>query len=282
MASPVADIFLQAAELNRQDARRHGNVVLLESGVRVILAGDIHGHRDNLNRIIRYAALESQPACRLILQEIIHGPSDHRAGHDRSAELLMRAARLKRSHPQQVLFVLGNHDVAQVTGNEITKDGRGAVAAFSAAMAPSFGDHAQAVADAVKEFILSMPLAVRCPNGVICVHSLPSPARLEQAGVEIFSRQGYTDADLRRGGAAYEWTWGRKQTAEELAVLRRQLDANFFLIGHKPVEEGWERLHDDGLILTSHHQRGCIAVFDSDQPLDARGAASIIQPIASL
>ncbi|HOF19000.1 MAG TPA: hypothetical protein PK082_08820, partial [Phycisphaerae bacterium] len=78
MACAAADIFLRAAELNRNDARRAGNVVELEAETDILYTGDLHGHRNNLSRILAYADVGAFPQRRLVLQEIIHGPPDER------------------------------------------------------------------------------------------------------------------------------------------------------------------------------------------------------------
>ncbi|HUU60246.1 MAG TPA: metallophosphoesterase, partial [Phycisphaerae bacterium] len=124
MPNVMAEIFRQAAAANRHDPHREGNVVVLEGGCEVLVTGDIHGNRTALAKVIAVAQLDGHPQRRLILQEIIHGPVDPRSGHDRSIDLLLRSARLKIAHPEQVFFILGNHDIAQVSGGEITKDGR--------------------------------------------------------------------------------------------------------------------------------------------------------------
>jgi len=114
MPHTVADMFLHAAARNAEDPRRRGNVIHLEPDDDVVVAGDIHGHRMGLAKALAYADVAANPRRRLILQEIIHGPLDERTGHDRSIELLQRAVRLQSEHPERVLFLLGNHDIAEI------------------------------------------------------------------------------------------------------------------------------------------------------------------------
>ena len=281
MPNPAADIFRQAAELNRCDARREGNVVRLAGGCDVLVAGDIHGHRDALARIIGYAALDAAAHRRLVLQEILHGPPQQPSGQDRSVELLLRAARLKLAQPQQVLFVLGNHDVAQLAGSEISKAGRGACKAFQAGVAYAFGQSSDEVMAAIREFLASLPLAVRCPAGTFITHSLPSPARMIQVGTDVL-RRPYRNDDLRRGGAVYDWTWGRGHTDEQLDALAELLGVQFFVLGHRHLEAGFQITARRAVTITSDHDRGCIAQFSCDQPLDAETIPACIKPLAAL
>lgn len=266
MASPVADIFRQAARLNAEHDGRDGNLVRIDDAEEVIVAGDLHGNRMALTKIIAHANVAHQPGRRLILQELIHGQMDPRTGKDRSVELLLRAARLKISCPHQVLFVLGNHDLAQATGNEIAKEGMGVCKAFKEGARFCFPQDAEEILSAANEFLLSMPLAVRCPNRVFVCHSMPSPRRMDLAGIDVFDRP-YQDEDLHRGGAVYEWTWGRKQTPEQIERLAQELDVDFFVLGHKHILTGWEMVSPRAIVVVSDHSQGGVLQFTTDVPL---------------
>ncbi len=281
MTHPVADILHRTAEENLQDPRRRGNLVHLNHGCDVIVAGDIHGNRAGLGKIIRFADLPNNPQRRLILQELIHGPPDAQTGRDRSIEQLMRGARVKLAHPRQVVLLLGNHDLAQVTGNEITKDGMGVVKAFNEAVRFEYDERADEILDAVREFLLSIPLAAKTPGGVFMSHSLPSPDRMELAGMDIMDRS-YRDQDLRRGGSAYEWTWGRNQTDEQLETLTEQLEVEFFVLGHRHLATGRTMIGKWGIAVDCSNPNGCIVQFSSDESLTSETVTDHIKPIARL
>jgi hypothetical protein len=282
MASALADIFREAALLTGQDPGRKGNVVSLGAGLEVIVAGDLHGHRANLAKIIAYADLAHHPHRRLVLQEIIHGPPDARTGQDRSVDPLLRACRLKVAHPQQVIFLLGNHDVAQLTGDEITKGGRGVCESFTESLrqAAGDGDAADLVA-AVNEFLLSMPLAVRCHGGALVCHTLPTPDRMALSGLDI-PAEPYRPEDLRRGGRVYEWTWGRQQTPEQIDRLADHLKVTFFVLAHKRIESAYELLSPKAIILTAEHEHGAILEFPSDLQLAEATVVRNLKPIVAL
>ena len=231
----AADAFRRAADLVRNDPRRRGSLLDLAAPADVLIAGDIHGRRESLRPLLRL--LEARPAMTLILQEIIHGPLDPETGHDLSGELLLQAVRAKLAHPQRVHFVLGNHDVAQITRSEITKKGRGVCRDFISGMTASFGPEAPEVYMAAMSFLRALPLAVRFANGVLAAHSLPSPNRAHLGPVEILDRPLAPD-DLNRGGAAYEWTWGRDQSPEQLDELADRLAVRYFVPRPPPPRRG--------------------------------------------
>lgn len=277
----VAEIFRQAADANRSDPRRKGNLVLLDGPAEIVIAGDIHGHRGNLAKVLDYADLPHHPDRVLVLQEIIHGLLDERTGLDRSVELLMRVARVRLACPN-LLILLGNHDLAQVTGNEIAKEGRGVCKSFSQALADAFGPESPQVSQALNEFLLSAPLAIRFGRGIMVTHSLPAPGRMELAGADILAAQGYTDRDIRRGGGAYEWTWGRNQTPEQLDDLAAQLGVQFFVMGHRHSPEGFELVPSRAISLTCDSDRGCILHLFNDTNVTLENVRQYLKPVITL
>ena len=280
MSHPVADIFRQAAAANSADPRRRGNVVALADDDQVLYSGDLHGHRENMARILAAAGLGRDPRVRLVIQEVIHGPADA-DGLDRSLSLLMRLARAKLAHPTEVLMLLANHDVAQITGSEIVKSGLGVCETFVKGVRASYGDDAAEVLAGMEEFLLSMPLAIRCPNRVWMSHSLPSPSRQEAAGLDVLDRP-YTRQDLQRGGAVYEWTWGRGHTPEQIEALAARLGVSVFLLAHRHREGGYKVVSDRCLTVLSDHEHGCVVRFGAGEPLTGETLQQRIIPIAAL
>lgn len=281
MPHPVAKTFLEAAHLVAEAAPRDANCLNFADAREIVYVGDIHGHRRNLAKVIKHADLPAHPGRRLVLQELLHGgPTDDNGG-DRSFEVLLRAARLKIRHPEQVFFLMGNHDLAQITGNEVTKNGHGLCKAFDAGLDNSFGPAAQEVRTAINDLLRRLPLAARCPNGMFMTHSLPSPGRMGLIDWEILARP-YRQEDLRRGGTVYEWTWGRGHTAEQLDELADRLQARQFLLGHQPVETGYEIVHGRAVVIASDDDHGAVMVFGADQAVPDEKLAGLVRPIVAL
>ncbi|HET6428354.1 MAG TPA: metallophosphoesterase [Phycisphaerae bacterium] len=281
MAHPIAESFRRAAELVAANPLRQGNLLHLDGEDDVVFAGDIHGHRQNLARIIAYADVAARPKRRLVLQEIIHGGPTTPEGADRSFEVLLRAIRLKIAHPDRVCFLMGNHDVAQFTGNEITKSGMGVCKAFDMGLELSFGPSAEEVRDAVYAFLAAMPLAAVCPNGMLLSHSMPTPDRMKVMDWDVFGRP-YAPKDFCRGGGVYEWTWGRNHSAEQLHAIGERLGVRQFLIGHQPVREGFEIQHGRAVILSSDSPHGAIMAFNAGTHTPDDELPALIRPIAAL
>jgi hypothetical protein len=279
--NPVADMFRRSAELVLRDDRRRGNIVELAGPCELVVSGDLHGNRAALDKVIRFAALGGSPGTFLILQELIHGLPDERSGHDRSIELLVRAVRLFVENPRQVIFILGNHDVAQYTGAEITKNGAGVCKAFVEGVRHCFGEAGDEVLSAAGEFLLALPLAVRAPLGLWVSHSLPAPRRTTGETLAVLHRP-YEQADLRRGGGVYEWTWGRGQTPEQVERLAGELGVEFFLLGHRHSVDGFEVVSPRCVTITSDGPAGCVVRLPCDRPLSAGSLTPYIKTLAAL
>ena len=282
VASPLTGIFDEAARLNHSDQGRKGNVFHLARGCEVIATGDLHGHRQNLARIAAWADLPRHESRRLILQEIVHAPPDARTGLDRSVDVLLRAARLKLAHPEQVVFLLGNHDIAEAMGNDITKAGRGVCKSFAEGVRHAVGDEAAGeVLEAIHRFLLSAPIAARTPGGTLICHTLPTPQRMELAGWDI-PDEPYSNEDLGRGGRAYEWTWGRKQTPEQVDRLAERMGVSFFVLAHQHIDTPFEFICPRAVILTAEHDRGSVLPFASGATLTEQSVRQALCPIAAL
>ncbi|HNQ23072.1 MAG TPA: hypothetical protein PKK06_08260 [Phycisphaerae bacterium] len=280
-AAQAADTFAQAAQLNREDPLLRGCLLRFPDFGQLVVTGDLHGHGRNFERLERYCDLEHAGARHVVLHEIIH-EDPNVTGHDRSCEVLLAAAAWKCAFPDQVHFLQSNHELAQLTGHEISKNGRVVTADFEAGLAAVFGAaHAPRVLEAIRSFIRSLPLAGRTAHRVFVAHSVPGPRDLPAFDPAILQRS-LTDADLFERGPVHALVWGRYQTEASLEALRASLDADFFICGHQPQEAGYEVLYDRLVILASDHNHGVFLPLDLRKPATLDSLTAAIRPLASL
>ena len=150
----------------------------LPASGRLLATGDLHDNPEHLQKIIALARLET-PDHHLVLHEIVH--SDHLVnGLDLSHRMLARVAELLLEYPHQVHVLLANHELAQMTGQGVSKGAGNSVVLFDAGLEFAYGDEWLAVAEAIKRFVRAMPLAARSESGVFCAHSLPAPAAMDR------------------------------------------------------------------------------------------------------
>jgi hypothetical protein len=206
---------------------------------------------------------------------------------DFSYRMLCRVAALKADFPAMVHTLLANHELSQVLGAGIIKDGIKVVEAFNDAIDDTFGDQAQSVTEAIGEFIYSMPLALRCVCGrpgqqrdILVAHSVPSTAMMGRFDPTVLMRD-LTPADYEaRKGAAHIMVWGRGYDAEQLEDLVERWGVNLFILGHEKADSGIKLIPPCAIVLNSDHQRGVYLPIDLDHPPTAEQAAAMVVPLA--
>jgi predicted phosphodiesterase len=266
---------------NQQDKYRQANMILLPQEGDVIVAGDIHGHRRNFERVISYTNLEKNPDRHLILQEIIHGGPEDKLGGCLSYELLADVARLKSQYPDRIHIILANHDTAFISNSDVMKNGKEMNASMRAAMQRRFGSDFKAVESAIERFLFSQPLAVRSPNRIWISHSLPSDRMIEKFDFTIFNRQ-LKISDIVRPNSAYLLTWGRSLGPESLKILAQKLDVDLFVLGHQVQEAGWMSNNENLIIIDSQHNHGHLLHFDLGSQYTIEKLIVSLVPIASI
>ena len=133
-ADQVVETFGAAGDENKLSPLRVEQVVNLPADGEVWMTGDIHDNRTNFSKLLAAADLENQPQRHLVLHELIHGDHFDPKGAEDSWRMLYQAAELKCNHPNQVHFLLANHDLAQIHGEGIMKAGLSVCEAFNIAI----------------------------------------------------------------------------------------------------------------------------------------------------
>ncbi len=280
-ADRVIETLQTAAEENQVCSLRKHQVVHLPDEGELWVTGDLHDHRRNFDKLLRACDLGANPQRHIILHEIIHG--DYYDGDSESSwNTLYRAADLKCDFPQQVHFLLANHDLAQIHGEGIMKAGLSVCEAFTAGVKKEFGSEGQWVDVAIKEFLLSLPLAVRAPNGIFCCHSLPTDAQIERFDFTVFDRQLTGPDYTRRTGPVYQLIWGRNMSPATAQAFANMVGADLVITGHQPQETGYHINGARHLILASDHNQGCLARIDLARRYDMPALVGRIARFAAM
>jgi len=281
MAKDFIELLQAGIGANQNDRYRQHNLIVVPDTGNMVIAGDIHGHRRNFERIISYANLEKNPDRHLVLQEIIHGGPEDEQGGCLSFELLADATKLKIDYPDRVHFILANHDTAFINNSEVMKNGKEMNAAMRAAMQRRFGSRTKDVESAIERFLFSQPLAVRCPNRIWISHSLPSDRMIEKFDFSIFHRK-LKISDIVRPNSAYLLTWGRGQSTKTLEFLAQQLDVDLFVLGHQIQETGWMSNDENLIIIDSQHNHGHLLHIDLSSRYTIEKLTGSLIPLAGI
>lgn len=293
----VISVFRDGAHACRRAACRRGAIDVIElpadASAPLILSGDLHDNPLHLARLIRAAALDRDPATagagdprplsHLTLHELIHGDRLTN-GRDFSYRVLARVAALKAAFPEHLHILLANHELAQVLGSGIVKDGVRVVEVFNEALDLTFADDAPAVLAAIRDFILALPLALRIRGpfsqpDILCAHSLPGPEMMDLFDPTVLERDLTDDDYTPRRGSAHLMVWGRGHTPEQLSALAQRWGVGLFVLGHEKADTGWSVLPPNAVILNSDHDRGVYLALD---PAAARTPGGVVDSVRSL
>ena len=281
-ADEVVETFGAATEENQIDSLREHQVVTLPAEGEVWIAGDLHDHRRNFDKLLRAADLPNNPRRHLILQELIHGDHFNERGAEESWQTLHRAAELKADHSSQVHFLLANHDLAQIQGKGIMKGSTSVCEAFNKGVKEAFTSHAGMVQVAITEFLLSFPLGIRLPNGVFCCHSLPTDEQIAEFDYSVFNRALIGADYARRTGPVYQLIWGRNATPAGAAQFAEKMDASLLITGHQPQEMGYGVNGDQHLIIASDHNQGLVVQLDLTRTYDMPGLVGHLKKFVAM
>lgn len=202
---------------------------------------------------------------------------------DFSYRALTRVARLKADFPEHVHVLLANHELAQIIGSGIVKNGVRVVEAFDEGIEHTFTDDAPDVIAAIERFVRSMPLALRVHTSrgdILCAHSLPGAAAMGRFDTSILERE-LTDDDYEpRRGSAHLMVWGRDYDAEQLEDLVERWGVVMFILGHQHVPTGIELVPPNAVVINSDHQRGMYLQIDLSDPPSPERCLWDARPIA--
>jgi hypothetical protein len=273
----VNEIFRCATEENQVSPLRNMQVVTLPAEGEVWMTGDLHDHRRNFDKLLQAADLTHNPSRHIVLHELIHGDHFDASGAEGSWEMLYQAAELKCDYPEQVHFLLANHDLAQIYGEGIMKAGLSVCEAFTAGVKRDFPQGALEVTVSITEFLLSLPLAVRCENGLFFCHSLPTDSQIEKFDFTVFNRPLAGPDYQRRTGPVYQLIWGRGVTPTGAAKFADAVGSHIIVTGHQPQDAGYFVNGDRHLIIASDHNQGVFLPIDLSQTYDMNGLVGIMR-----
>jgi hypothetical protein len=247
----IITAFQNATEANLATPGREGNLVALtpELADEVMVTGDLHGHRKNFNRIKKIAALGNHPRRHLVLQEVCHGgPLYAQNGGCMSHVLLEDIAMLKVKFPSQVHFLLGNHELAEMTDYPIQKNKAMLNLLFRLGLQHMYGQATDDVRAAFISFLQTCPLAVRLPFGEFISHSIPEWCDTRGFDMSVFERKIAYEEFFERSGV-FQLVWGRDYRPLNAQAFAKLVGAKVLINGHEPCHEGFAAPNDFQIIL---------------------------------
>jgi Calcineurin-like phosphoesterase len=252
----------KAAELMRATPGRAGSVITLDDVDEVMVVGDLHGNLPAFRQALTIAALDRHPRRHLVLQELVHEINKHDADRpDRSHRLVDLVSALKCQYPQRVHLILGNHELSELTGRIIGKDGHALNLRFRQGMELAYGARTADVFEAYLALFAALPLAVRTANRVFVCHTLPDARYLDELDLALLKADHWPKETMKRGGTIYALTWGRDTTSETADRFAAMVDADWFITGHQPCEEGFRQASHRQIIIDGTNPNPAYCLF---------------------
>jgi hypothetical protein len=258
----------RATQLMRTTPGRAGGLVTLDRADEVLVVGDLHGNLRAFKKVLALAALDRSSGRHLVLQELIHGNLEYPDGKgDRSHQLVDLFAALKCQYPERVHLILGNHELAELTGRIIGKDGEALNAKFRLGIQTAYGTSANEVFDSYKGLFAALPLAIRTANRVFLCHTIPDGDDLETIDLELLKADVWPAAALERHGTVYALTWGRDTAPQTVDRFAAMVDADWFITGHQPCDEGFRLANHRQIIIDGTEPYPSYCLFPTNQPM---------------
>jgi Calcineurin-like phosphoesterase len=264
----IQSLIRRATELIRATPGRSGAVLALDGAADVMVVGDLHGNLRVFKKVLALAALDRHPRRHLVLQELIHGLHEYPdGGGDRSHQLVDVVAALLCQYPGRAHVILGNHELSELTGRVIGKEGEALNAKFRRGIDTAYGAMAGEIYEAYKGLFAALPLAARTANRVYVCHTIPDESDLDTLDLSLLKADRFPEEALRRRGTIYALTWGRDTspgTADRFAAM---VDADWFITGHQPCDEGFRRANHRQIIIDGTNPRPTYCLFPADRPV---------------
>ena len=274
----------RALDLFRRTPGRAGGLITLGPEVEdVMVVGDLHGNIPAFKQVLAVADLARHPHRHLVLQELIHGhrhyPDDR---GDKSHQLVDVVCALKCQYPDRVHLILGNHELSELTHRPIAKGGVPLNALFRLGINTAYGAAGKEVYEAYRTLFAGLPLAVRTPNRVFICHTVPDPIDLDDFDCGIFALDDWPDQAKARHGAVYGITWGRNTDAETVDRFAALVEADLFVCGHQPCDDGFRQANHRQLIIDGTDPLPAYCLFPAQTPLtiEALVASAHLFPMA--
>jgi Calcineurin-like phosphoesterase len=257
----------RATELMRATPGRSGGIIALQGADEVMVVGDLHGNLPAFKKALTLAALDRNPRRHLVLQELIHGKlmyPDEKG--DRSHQLLDVVAALKCQYPERVHLILGNHELSELTGRIIGKDGRALNLVFRQGIMTAYGPAADEIYGAYKELFAALPLAIRTQNRVFVCHTLPDEDDLDRLDLALLQADTWPPEAMNRRGTIYALTWGRDTDPAVADRFAAMVDADYFICGHQPCAEGFRQANHREIIIDGTDPYPAYCLFPTTSP----------------
>ena len=267
-ADKAIETLIQVNELLRHESSHQkdslgnpGCLLELPDHITPVIIGDLHAQLDNLLTILSENAfmdsLDNGTAALILLGDVVHPEQPGRLEEMESSLLIMDLIfSLKIKYPEQVFFIIGNHDSFQ---HELMKQGIPQGLLWKKHVIAARGETYK---EQLELFYQQSPLLILSADFIAC-HAGPTRRKI--------SRQTLVDAH-QFPDIVHDMTWGRIRssafpggyTPSDVRQFRKGLQVNSeipFIVGHYPFSRDdtlWlnaGRVHQHHIVISARPDR---------------------------
>jgi hypothetical protein len=176
---------------------------------------------------------------------------------------------------------MGNHDTTVINDSKVIKNGKEMNRALNLALEREFQQASADIKLAMRQFLLSQPLAIRCENRIWMSHSLPGNHYVSKFDEQVLHKT-LEISDCIRPGSAYLLTWGRNHNQHTLDTMAKLFDVDTFILGHQPQQQGWCQAGKNLIIIASNHNHGCLLPINLAQSYNVKQLTDSIVPLTTI
>ncbi|MDI6758532.1 MAG: metallophosphoesterase [Candidatus Omnitrophota bacterium] len=245
------------------------NLRNLPSGVEVILVGDLHTRLDNLKKILNknnnLNKIQKGEAVLVILGDAVHSSGYELEKMDSSVEIMQFIMDLKIKNPNNVYYVLGNHDYLSPF---CFKGGVMQGIVYRDKLKELYGENYIVT---YENFIKVSPLMVM-GNGFIAIHGGPiKDASLDEIqNVDVANEDSFIVQQAEWGryndsNPLSPYYYGRDDVCEFLNRMGQP--ESQLIVGHSPRKDGnwhWQLLPNLHIVFAGHNRVGYAVVQNEE------------------
>lgn len=234
---------------------RQGRVLRIPDASDILIVGDLHGRVDQFKKAVQLADLKANPKRHLVLQELMHGNQTYEDGSDNSHRIVEMAALLLCQFPLQVHYMIGNHELSQVTNRRITKNGQDLNRSFDLGVAYAYPESVEKMLAAYKDMVAELPALIFLPNGVTICHTIPDAAKMDAFDAKMLEKIPTPLEETIPGGSLHSILWGRDVSEANANAFLNKVRGKWLVTGHIPLKKGFEFPSPRQVILDAHFNK---------------------------
>lgn len=249
-----------------------GSLIELPKKGKAMIITDIHGNIADFKKFMDiWDDFNNENNHLIITGDFIQ---NQELNNDRSIEILDNVIYRYENSPNFHLL-LGNHEWSVITGKTVYKAGVNLSLNFERLLKQYFEDSWVKKMEIYKDFLKSLPIAVKTKNKVFISHAGPSK---HISGIEDIVN--IKNSNYMENNSLYDLLWSRygDYDKNDIKEFLNKVGCNAIIVGHTPVD-GTKLINKMQLIVSSSYTKGKKAYVELDLEKEINNAKDILKMV---